>query len=375
MQDIGWGNTAQKPPHPKAGDIYVDEEADTTYVCYTDGTWTALLDDTHTAAADPHTGYILESLVDAKGDLIVGSADNTPGRLAVGATAGHVLTVDATQTLGVKWAAAAGGGGTPTNIADADADTYVRTEQSADEDKVRLAAGGTLRYVIQTASPHHDITGDVRISGVIQGQGVTSAVANNLFDVGGALSYDGKIGVHVGMGSGLSVSAGVVIGVGGYSVAKTTGQTEARGLHFVAGMSGISLALAVACKTEMLAVGSGKTLTDYMAFLASAGTAVLATVTNWYGFYAPALTVGSNRYPFYDAGTTESGNTRGNVFKTSTQLFKTTLDFGGGAGVLGIANAATVPSTNPTGGGILYAEAGALKWRGSSGTVTTIAVA
>jgi hypothetical protein len=47
--------------------------------------------------------------------------------------------------------------------------------------------------------------------------------------------------------------------------------------------------------------------------------------------------------------------------------------FGGGKGVVGIANANTVPASNPTGGGILYVEAGALKYRGSSGTVTTIA--
>lgn len=46
---------------------------------------------------------------------------------------------------------------------------------------------------------------------------------------------------------------------------------------------------------------------------------------------------------------------------------------GGGAGVVGIANAATVPVSNPAGGGILYVEAGALKYRGSSGTITTIA--
>lgn len=33
----------------------------------------------------------------------------------------------------------------------------------------------------------------------------------------------------------------------------------------------------------------------------------------------------------------------------------------------------TIPSVNPTGGGVLYVEGGALKYRGSSGTVTTIA--
>jgi hypothetical protein len=47
--------------------------------------------------------------------------------------------------------------------------------------------------------------------------------------------------------------------------------------------------------------------------------------------------------------------------------------WGGGVKALFIANAATNPSTDPIGGGILYADGGALKWRGSSGTVTTIA--
>lgn len=53
----------------------------------------------------------------------------------------------------------------------------------------------------------------------------------------------------------------------------------------------------------------------------------------------------------------------------------TTDQFGGGVKVVGIANATTVPTTNPTGGGVLYVEGGALKYRGSSGTVTTIAAA
>jgi hypothetical protein len=42
------------------------------------------------------------------------------------------------------------------------------------------------------------------------------------------------------------------------------------------------------------------------------------------------------------------------------------------AKVLGLANA-TAPSTSPAGMGQLYVEAGALKYRGSSGTVTTLA--
>lgn len=49
--------------------------------------------------------------------------------------------------------------------------------------------------------------------------------------------------------------------------------------------------------------------------------------------------------------------------------------FGGGMLVMFMANASTIPSSNPTGGGILYVESGSLKYRGSSGTITTIAAA
>jgi hypothetical protein len=57
----------------------------------------------------------------------------------------------------------------------------------------------------------------------------------------------------------------------------------------------------------------------------------------------------------------------------NTFMLASSGSYGGGSGVLFLGNATTVPTTNPTGGGILYVEAGALKYRGSSGTVTTIA--
>lgn len=60
-------------------------------------TWT-------TPAAIP-TDLIPKTLLDARGDLVVASANDTPARLAVGADT-HVLTADSVQPLGVKWAAA-----------------------------------------------------------------------------------------------------------------------------------------------------------------------------------------------------------------------------------------------------------------------------
>jgi hypothetical protein len=56
------------------------------------------------------TNAIQNSIIDAKGDLIVGTADNTPARLPIGSN-GFVLTADSVETSGVKWAAAASGGG------------------------------------------------------------------------------------------------------------------------------------------------------------------------------------------------------------------------------------------------------------------------
>jgi hypothetical protein len=55
------------------------------------------------------TGAIANTIVDAKGDLLVGTSADTPGRLAVG-TNDYVLTADSTTGTGLKWAAPAGGG-------------------------------------------------------------------------------------------------------------------------------------------------------------------------------------------------------------------------------------------------------------------------
>jgi YD repeat-containing protein len=56
-------------------------------------------------AAIPDQGGIAESLIDAKGDLVVGSAADTPARLAVGASNGMLLTVASGEATGLKWAA------------------------------------------------------------------------------------------------------------------------------------------------------------------------------------------------------------------------------------------------------------------------------
>lgn len=53
---------------------------------------------------------IAPSIIDAKGDLIVGASDDAPVRVSVGAD-GQVLTADSTQAAGVRWATPTAGGG------------------------------------------------------------------------------------------------------------------------------------------------------------------------------------------------------------------------------------------------------------------------
>jgi hypothetical protein len=52
---------------------------------------------------DP-SGSVSRSVIDAKGDIIVGTANDAVDNLSLG-TNGYILTVDTAQTLGMKWAA------------------------------------------------------------------------------------------------------------------------------------------------------------------------------------------------------------------------------------------------------------------------------
>lgn len=87
-----------------AGALFFNSTDNTMYV-YSGSSWLAV-----------NTGtFIAETLIDAKGDLVVGSANDTAARLAVG-TDGFVLTADAAEATGVKWSASSGGGGSTPDI-------------------------------------------------------------------------------------------------------------------------------------------------------------------------------------------------------------------------------------------------------------------
>jgi hypothetical protein len=105
------------------------------------------------------TNVLAPTIADAKGDLIVGSAADTVARLAVGGTNGHVLTVDSAETLGLKWAAAAGGitavGSTVADILSVSGSDLVADDLAADklygwDDSAGKAIGYTIGSGLET---------------------------------------------------------------------------------------------------------------------------------------------------------------------------------------------------------------------------------
>jgi hypothetical protein len=88
---------------------------------------------------------------------------------------------------------------------------------------------------------------------------------------------------------------------------------------------------------------------------------------------ALGISVGNNRAATAWLDTSESSRIKFIADKNLCVNQTSSFALGGGNGVLSIGNATTVPTGAATGGGILYCEAGALKFRGSSGTLTTIA--
>jgi hypothetical protein len=313
-------------------------------------------------------------------------------------------------------------------IADADNDTYVETELTADEDKVRIGAGGSAIAVLQATTPHLDVSGDAQLSGHAALKGA-SVLAGSVLNIdathGGVSALDGI--TNVVRVSGTAGSARGVTGEAQTTAAQSSPMTYLRGLEFRANHLGagtvtdlygaqvllqgsgpatnriavsgridqltatatqqiamfgqvlanalITTPTARAFQSELIA--QRLTITDFAHYaIGTVLTLVGAAVTTHYGFLSPGMTVGTNRRPFYDGGVGGvTGDGHGNRFRSNTQFGSVTGAFGGGDGVIGLADRTVAPSTNPAGGGVLYAEAGALKWRGSAGTVTTVAVA
>ena len=261
-----------------------------------------------------------------------------------------------------------------------------------DHDNLNGLDGGTAgEYFHLTAAEHTEVqalTSGGTTGQFWRGDGTwTNILSGNLFLYGGSVNQSfisGLYGFHVSAADGVPSfgqfdsygsstglifrrSNGTSASPTALTVNQSIGQFQCRGytgsaysgetasVNFFATQNWTSSATGTALEIKTTRTGSASAVSSFFFDLDGAGSFVPAT-DNSQG----------------------SGSQSLRWAKTYTKdiiLGLQSASLGGGVGVAFISNATTVPASNPTGGGILYVEGGALKYRGSSGTVTTIAPA
>lgn len=358
-------------------------------------------------AVPPHTHNGIDNL-QLPATSIIGDA--VTGDVVTQIVAGSNVTISPSTGVGVVTVSASGGGGggTPggsdTQVQFNDAGSFggdsaftwtkatnVLTLDDASGTGTASGdtiTGGASRLNILTASKSATTTktGDIRIE-TGANTGTYSYSGNITLQVGNANSYYGAAGnvnIYAGDSSSAlvnSVSGNIKIEAGSSNVTNAFG--TGGNVVINGGNSGSIAAGPVASgygNAGNVTINAGVTSYSYSG--AVGGSITLNTTFN---------TGGSG-----NAGGVPNGNTAGhirmNVHYTGyvrmicpavpygsavcgTNLALGNTGFGSGEGVFSIQNARTNPSTNPSGGGILYVTGGALTFRGSGGTVTTIAPA
>ena len=135
-----------------------------------------------TATVEGHD-ILTKKIADAKGDLLVGTADNAVARLAVGATNGHVLTVDSSTATGLAYAAPAAVGvfGESIVFEGATADDYettlIVTDPTADRTITIPNASGTVALTSDVTT-HANLTEAHGATGAVVGTTNTQTLTN-----------------------------------------------------------------------------------------------------------------------------------------------------------------------------------------------------
>jgi hypothetical protein len=193
------------------------------------------------------------------------------------------------------------------------------------------------------------VTGDANVAVGSQAQaGLTTGTAN----------------VAVGDHALNSVTTGgynMAVGPDALRLNTTGGQNAAVGeaaLYNVTGSQNVGIGPSAG---RSLTTGSTNTAIGYNAGKDDGTTSTTATVSNTLLLGAQAQALASN---VAVVGSTTS--------RMSLCLGNYGNQLGGGRGVIALSDAQTVPTTNPTGGGVLYSDSGDLKWLGDSGSAITL---
>lgn len=241
----------------------------------------------------------------------------------------------------------------------------------------RIAGAGPILW---TQGADTNINGELRTKGAgswlfhtasndLQMAVTPTASANRRLTLTGSNGSDPTIGTSAGR---LRLAPGGIIGAMISSPASAVNYIELR--SGIAGATGAPYIIVDGTDTNIA-------LNMY-----TKGTGALRLYTDGYGAAPEQLriphTAAANRYPRLTGSNggaslldTSAGPLAIAPADQNLALLAGAGSFGGATGGIFIANANTPPSTNPSGGGVLYVDSGALKWRGSGGTVTTIAAA
>lgn len=173
-------------------------------------------------------------------------------------------------------------------------------------------------------------------------------------------------------------------GLGTFAGLTSVGKAAIRSAGNESGAGGASLLLGADDAGTTLTNASNKHMRFGMPHYTNAeepvciamGQSTVSSTPVWIGGGPSNMNAATSIGFFTASGVTTTGGTRRGEFDSAGNFgIGGSVSAGGGVGITFIANATTPPSSNPTGGGILYVEAGALKYRGSSGTITTLAEA
>ncbi len=324
------------------------------------------------------------------GDTIYASGANTLAKLAIG-TSGQLLTVSGGGVPVWQSLAAIGTLNTLT------AATQTLAVGTAGTDFAIVSATSTHTFNIPTASATNRgalSTSDwSTFNAKIGGSGTTNYVP--LFSgasvVGNSIIQ--QVSSKIGVNDATPPAVLSVKGVGGsFGEDLIQFRTNANALLWDIQANGEAGIRGVALNGGGLTVYGVPSTSEYIAGFYSQGSpAVAAMIIRGHGTLGGNVGIGTNP-PAADArlhvkGFGNNGDSSDTLLcenilgqlhfkvKDNGNIGINGEDFQDGSYVVAMANCLTAPTTNPTGGGILYVEAGALKWRGSSGTVTTIAVA
>ena len=183
---------------------------------------------------------------------------------------------------------------------------------------------------------------------------LTSGVDNTAVgaQLGAALN-SGSLNVLVGYSAGQALTVGTNNTLLGTSIGNA--MTNAFGNTFIGSAVGLGVTGSV---NTMIGYGIGGGITSGANNTIIGGS--LSNLSNYSNNIIIADGTGNRRF---------NADSNGNIGLNGYD------QYGGGAGVVYISNATTAPTTNPSGGGILFVSGGALKYRGSNGSVTTLASA